>query len=137
MQILVSAFNFSSPLYGKQASAEYSYMLVDFDRGWSVWSNKTEKEYTYLPPGTYTFKVKVRSHPGDVPQEKAYKFIILPPWYQNGWAWFAYASLFVLLAAWLTRMQKKKFRKQRQQHEEENNRRVMNEPSFDLSICRK
>jgi DNA-binding CsgD family transcriptional regulator len=115
-------FEFSAPLYGKQASAEYAYMLEDFDKGWSAWSNKTEKEYTYLPPGTYTFKVKARSHPGDVPQVRAYKFIVLPPWYLSGWAWAAYASMLVLLIAGVSRIQKRKFEHQRQKHEEENKR---------------
>lgn len=115
-------FDFSSPLYGKQASAEYAYMLEDFDKGWSAWSNKTEKEYTYLPPGTYTFKVKARSHPGDVPQVRAYQFTILPPWYLSGWAWLVYISLLVVIIAGLNRMQKRKFEQQRRQHEEESKR---------------
>ncbi len=115
-------FEFSSPLYGKQASVEYSFMLEDFDKGWSAWSGKTEKEYTYLPPGTYTFKVKARSHPGDTPLIKAYKFTILPPWYSSGWALFLYTSLLVLLVAGLYRMQKRKFVSQQRRHEEESKR---------------
>lgn len=115
-------FDFSSPLYGNQASTEYAYMLEDFDKGWSAWSKKTEKEYTYLPPGSYTFKVKARSHPGDSPVSRSYRFSILPPWYRTTWAWLLYASLFALVIAGIVRMQKRKFEKQRRLHEEENKR---------------
>ncbi len=115
-------FDFSSPLYGKQASAEYAYMLEDFDKGWSAWSNKTEKEYTYLPPGTYTFKVQARSHPGDLPIIKSYRFSVLPPWYSSNLAWIAYTSLLVMMVSGLYRMQKRKFVKQQLRHEEESKR---------------
>lgn len=115
-------FDYASPLYGKQESVEYAYMLEDFDKDWSSWSNKTEKEYTYLPPGTYTFKVKARSHPGDTPMVRSYRFSVLPPWYRTNSAWFGYFSLLMLVLAGISRMQKKKFQQQQKKHEEESRR---------------
>jgi ligand-binding sensor domain-containing protein len=57
-------FEFSSSLFGYLSNLEYSYRLKGFDDNWSNWTNRTEKEYTNLPAGTFTFEVKVRSNLG-------------------------------------------------------------------------
>jgi len=56
---------FASSLFGYQSNLTYSYRLKGFDDTWSEWTNRTEKEYTNLPEGKYTFEVKVRSNLGN------------------------------------------------------------------------
>lgn len=112
-------FTYSSPLYGRQASTEYSYMLENFDKGWSVWSKKTEKEYNYLPPGHYVFHIKARSHAGEAPTLLSYNFSILPPWYETVWAKLIYLGLALAGIYWLYRWQKQKFELQQLRHEKE------------------
>jgi ligand-binding sensor domain-containing protein len=112
-------FEFSSPLYGKQLSIEYSYYLEGFDKNWSQWSKKTEKEYTYLPPGHYNFKVKARTHEGEESAVMNFQFTILPPWYRTTLAYLFYWVLIGAVIYSLYRFQKKKFLKQLQKHEEE------------------
>ena len=46
-------FDFSSSLFSYQANLEYSYRLKGYDNNWSEWTNRTEKEYTNLPSGTF------------------------------------------------------------------------------------
>ncbi len=36
-------FEYAAPLYG---GAFFSYYLEGFDKGWSDWSSRTEKDYT-------------------------------------------------------------------------------------------
>lgn len=115
-------FDYSSPLYGKQSSIEYAYYLKDFDNGWSAWSKKNEKDYTYLSPGTYTFKVKARTHEGQESAVASYRFTILAPWYRSSWAYFVYAVLTILLFYAIYKWQKKKFIVQQQKHDEERKR---------------
>jgi DNA-binding CsgD family transcriptional regulator len=112
-------FEFSSALYGKQASIEYSYYLEDFDKSWSPWSKKTDKEYTNLSPGTYTFKVKARTHEGKESAISSYQFTILPPWYRTWWAYLLYALITGSLIYSIYRWQKHKFSEQQRKHEEE------------------
>ncbi|HEY4334899.1 MAG TPA: triple tyrosine motif-containing protein [Puia sp.] len=115
-------FEYSSPLYAAQSSITYSYCLKGFDRDWSAWSKRTEKEYTNLPPGTYTFQVRSKSNLGNESSITNYSFTILPPWYQTDWAYAFYvlilAGILYLLYFWQRRI----FRQQQKRHEEEQSR---------------
>ncbi len=115
-------FEFSSPLFGLQSNLEYSYRLKGFDKVWSEWTKRTEKEYTNLPAGNYSFEVKVRNNLGNESVAATYNFEMLPPWYQTIWAYLLY--LVLLSAAFFSvfKWQQKKFIQQQAKHEEEQNR---------------
>ena len=115
-------FEYSSPLYAAQNSVQYSYVLKGFDKDWSGWSKKTEKEYTNLPAGPYTFQVRSKSNRGNESVISSYSFTVLPPWYQTGWAYFIYALLFFAGIYLLYRWQRKVFLQQEKKHEEEQKR---------------
>ncbi|WP_345950202.1 triple tyrosine motif-containing protein [Mucilaginibacter sp. PAMB04274] len=78
-------FEFSSTLYEQQNTIEFSYQLSGFDKDWSAWSTKAEKEYTNLPPGKYIFKVKARNNLGNESKPIEHLVIIEPAWYQTWW----------------------------------------------------
>jgi len=88
-------FEYSTPSFQNQSNIEYSYFLKNFDREWAAWSKKTEKDYTNLPEGNYTFQVKARSNLGDESIVTSYSFIVLPPWYRTIWAYVIYGLIFV------------------------------------------
>jgi len=52
-------FNYSSPGFDK-ADLQFSYMLEGFDNKWSAWNENVKKEYSHVPGGVYTFKVKAK-----------------------------------------------------------------------------
>jgi len=112
-------FVFAAPVYAQQANIEYSYFLEGFDENWSEFSKRTEKEYTNLPAGAYTFKVKARNNLGNESEVSSYSFSVLPPWYQTWWAYSAYLLGIVMGIYLLYRMQKRKFLRQQLRHEEE------------------
>jgi ligand-binding sensor domain-containing protein/DNA-binding CsgD family transcriptional regulator len=87
-------FECSSTLYGQEQNTDYSYYLEGFDKGWSAWSKKREKDYTNLPEGSYTFKVKCRNNFDSESPVAGFSFKILPPWYRTWWAWTLYVILF-------------------------------------------
>ena len=115
-------FEFASPVYAQQSNIEYSYSLEGFDENWSEFSRKTEKEYTNLPAGTYSFKVKARNNLGNESAVASYTFTVLPPWYQSTIAYIIYACLFLFAVYTIYAFQKKKFRAQQLNHEEEQKR---------------
>ncbi len=112
-------FEFSSSLFGYQSNLEFSYRLKGFDNNWSDWTKRTEKEYTNLPSGSYSFEVKVRSNLGNESGIAAYSFRMLPPWYQTIWATILYLLLLATGLFFLYKWQQKKFMLQRLKHEEE------------------
>jgi ligand-binding sensor domain-containing protein/DNA-binding CsgD family transcriptional regulator len=114
-------FEYSSTFYGG-GNITYSYMLDGYDKTWSDWTQRVEKEYTNLPAGNYTFKVKAHNNLSQESEIAAYSFVIRPPWYQTYWAYAAYALLFLTGIFFLHRWQKKKFILQHKKYEEEQKR---------------
>ena len=115
-------FEFASPVYARQANMEYSFYLEGFESKWSEFSTKTEKEYTNLQAGAYTFKVKARNNLGNESAISSYSFTVLPPWYQTYWAYAFYIAVLAFAVYMIYRAQKKKFIAQQLRHEEEQKR---------------
>lgn len=101
-------FEFSSTLFEQQNNIEFSFQLEGFDKNWSDWSAKSEKDYTNLPYGSFTFKVKSRNNLGSETAPATYAFLILPAWYQTNFAFFIYFLLIVIFLYLLIRWQAKK-----------------------------
>ncbi len=77
-------FEFSIPYYSQRPL--YRYKLNGFEEEWSEWSYLSNKEYTNLPTGDYTFSVQ-----SSINSSKAhYHFEVLPFWYQTKLAFFFY-----------------------------------------------
>lgn len=106
-------FEYGSPSYGIQDHVTYSYWLEGYDTGWSAWSTNTKKDYTNLPSGTYTFKLKARNSLNSESEIVAYTFVIRPPWYQTVWAMLGYLTAILIGIYLLILWQKKVWRLQR------------------------
>jgi DNA-binding CsgD family transcriptional regulator len=104
-------FECSAIIYGQQHTIAYSYYLKGFDEGWSDWSQKTEKDYTNLPPGKYIFQVKSRTNADNESPVASFSFTILPPWYRSWWAYTLYAIALFALLYWFYKRQQQKYRK--------------------------
>nr|WP_121271342.1 two-component regulator propeller domain-containing protein [Pedobacter schmidteae] len=105
-------FEYASTLFEQRDNIEFSYQLYGFDKEWSLWGSKCEKDYTNLPQGEYTFKVKVRNNLGNELLAAPYTFVIRPPWYQTPWFYFLYFLLFCFGIYLLIQWQKRKYRKE-------------------------
>lgn len=93
-------FEFSAPFFAARGSNQYQFQLSGFDETWSDWSLQTHKEYTNLPAGKYTFRVRARNVYGKTAEEASFRFTVLPPWYSTWWAYLMYA-LFAVALVWL------------------------------------
>ena len=107
-------FEYSSTLYEQLNSIEFSYQLKNFDKTWSDWGSKSEKDYTNLPAGTYTFAVKARNNLGNESSAVHYSFTILPPWYQTWWFYLLCLGLVGILIYLLIQRQKRKHLKEQE-----------------------
>jgi ligand-binding sensor domain-containing protein/DNA-binding CsgD family transcriptional regulator len=113
---------YSSPLFEQQSTIEYSYKLEGFDDEWSEWSKKSEKDYTNLPAGNYTFQVKARNNLHNESAISSYSFSVLAPWYQTIWAITLYVLLGIYLGYYIYIRQRKKLLRERIKHKEEQQR---------------
>ncbi len=87
-------FEYGATSYDFPEFTEFQYQLVSFDDDWSEWTTDTRKDYTNLPEGSYTFKVRARNAFDYVGFENEYQFSITPPWYRT---WWAYSGVIVLI----------------------------------------
>jgi len=113
-------FEFSSP--GIQSNINYSFQLNGYDQSWSVPSSKTEKEYTNLPDGPYTFMVKAYDNLGHESEPVTFSFFINSPWYKTVWAYIFYFSAGAAFLYLLIKWQKREFARQQLKFQEEQKR---------------
>jgi len=91
------SFYWSVPYYIEEDKNLYSYKLDGFDKTWSKWENIHYKDFTNLPYGRYTFRVKGQTVTEIETNEVAFDFVILKPWYLTTVMIILYAIAFVLL----------------------------------------
>ncbi len=87
-------FEFAAPFFDNEERTLYSYQLEGYDTAWSAFSIRTDKEYTNLSEGTYTFRVKAKNIYDVVSSTGTYTFTISPPWYRDWWAFVLYILFF-------------------------------------------
>jgi DNA-binding CsgD family transcriptional regulator len=115
-------FEYSTSIYGQESNLEYAYKLSGQDKDWSEWTSKSEKDYTNLSPGNYTFELKARNNLGNESKIVSYQFEIVAPWYRSYFSYFLYAILIVWGLSYVYAKQRKKLIIQKQKHDEEQKR---------------
>lgn len=104
--------SFTAPFMEANDKTRYQYWLENSEeKGFSEWTANTEKEYTNLSKGTYTFHVRAKNVYGDITHDTTYSFIILPPWYRSNLAYviyfiFSIGALFIVYILFEKRYQK-------------------------------
>jgi serine phosphatase RsbU (regulator of sigma subunit) len=75
------SFYWTMPYYLEDEGTLFSYRLEGFDKSWSKWEKTYYKDFTNLPFGKYTFRVKAKTVTDIISEEAVYEFYILKPWY--------------------------------------------------------
>jgi tRNA(Ser,Leu) C12 N-acetylase TAN1/cbb3-type cytochrome oxidase subunit 3 len=78
-------FNFNAVNYHENSSVNYSWKLEGSDKKWSDFSDRKFMNYTNLPAGLYTFKVKAVDEASKNVSVIQYQFEILTPFYKSIW----------------------------------------------------
>ncbi len=104
---------FAANVYGTTRQVRYSYQLKGLDQEWSVWNEKTEREFLNLPAGEYVFSVKARNEYGVESNPATFSFQINPPWYASYTAKSVYFLLLLLGLGWGFRWQRAKFEQEK------------------------
>ena len=90
-------FEYIAPEYTGKNPVLYSHILENYDVDWSNYSPVNTKEYTKLPNGNYTFKVRATNSITSEVEETEYSFTILAPWYESHVAIIVYIILIICL----------------------------------------
>ena len=87
---------YSASCYDPTQTVLYSYRLDgSSEKDWSPYSRSRIKEYTNLPEGDYTFRLRIITTDSQQPIETQFCFTILPPWYRSWWAYLLYVLLVI------------------------------------------
>lgn len=106
-------FVYSAINWFKPQGITYSYMLDGLDPNWSPPTSETHADFTNIPYGSYTFKVKSRISGGKWSPPLEYHFVITPPWWYTWWAKTSYVVIIIILI-WLLILQRTRRLKLRQ-----------------------
>lgn len=118
-------FEFTTPVFGELSQVEYQYYLEGLEDNYGAWTKNTVKEYTNLPPGSYTFRCRSRINQGEAGTVDSFSFAIAPPWYLTNSA-FAIYSLLALFGFWLMiQLPRKKFAKEKAEMVQQQERQVI------------
>lgn len=110
-------FEIAATMMQKSANRHFRFFLEGFDDNWLSWTQQSEKEYTNLPPGEYTFFSQTKDAHGNVTEPTQFSFTILPPWYASQTAKFFYILLGILFIAGLLLVPQRKFQEEREKLE--------------------
>lgn len=113
--------NYTVPEYNKYINSEYQYLLEGFQNEWSEWSTKATVNFKNLPPGKYTFRVRVKYANTILQNAASYTFVVLKPWYLTNLAYFIYFLLILTMAYFINKAYRNYYQKQKEKLIEENN----------------
>lgn len=106
-------FEYALPSYDKPESNQYQYYLEGFDEEWSGWTTETQRDFTNLPEGDYLFRVRGQNVYGQISEEAAFAFTILPPWYRTWWAYLFYGLVLLGLVGFIVRLRSEQLRREK------------------------
>ncbi|MEW7289671.1 hybrid sensor histidine kinase/response regulator transcription factor [Aquimarina sp. 2304DJ70-9] len=108
---------FSATSFDDESKNMYQFYLDGFDKDWSQWTHETKKDYTNIPEGNYTFKVRAKNIYGHLGKEDSYYFTILPPWYRTWWAYLLYVIGAIVFVSMVVKWYSSKLQKEKEKLE--------------------
>jgi len=102
-QVLSLGYRYNNLMFEVTGSGKniYQYFLDGFDSKFTPWTKNNFKEYTNLPAGKYTLKVKAGNSEGTITEVSLITFKIYPPWYFSLPAKMFYLVMFSLIVWFL------------------------------------
>ena len=108
-----AALSFDAP-----EANRFQFLLDGYDVDWSPWTSEYWKDYTGLPEGDYTFRVRSQNVYGTLGGEDQFAFSVLPPWYRTMWAQLLYLLFAVGVVAAIVQWRVHRLQKRTEELEE-------------------
>jgi DNA-binding CsgD family transcriptional regulator/uncharacterized protein YoxC len=104
-------FDFAANDFENPDDVRYFVKLDGFDDAWVDWQNQTNRQFTNLRHGDYTFQVKALNLFDTESAVASLSFRINPPWYLSIYAYVAYVFLIILALLLLVRYMRMRIEK--------------------------
>jgi len=105
------AIEFSNLRFLGREQLRYYYKLEGLDKEWIIADKSRQALYNYIPPGSYTFKVKSENEDGEFSIHSATLSIqVKPPFWKSGLFFALMALLFLLILYAIDRERMKRLR---------------------------
>jgi len=75
----------SKPDFLGLLNPEFQYKLEGLNDEWSDWTRSKSIDFSYLPPGEYTLKVRSRNALGQLESSEMFTFSVFAPYWQQPW----------------------------------------------------
>ena len=101
------SFTLACTNFYKSSKNRYRYRLVGVNSSWTETDSRHRTiTYSHLPIGRYRLEVCAANNDGVWGQPYAYRFRVMPAWWNGWWAWLVYALLvgtvvYVLAHQWV------------------------------------
>lgn len=95
--------SYGSILLGPQDAVQFQYKLEGFDPDWRFGSNRRVADYTNLPAGRYTFRVRAFQGGGGPATERARRIVKRQYFFVTWWFLGGCAALLAFITWWLHR----------------------------------
>ncbi len=112
------SFSYTATFYDEISDLEFQSYLEGSEETWTPWSSDPSRNYTNLPHGTYTFKVRAKNVYGQISQVDSFSFTIITPWYLSLWAFIGYALVLGLGIWGIVRFNLRRLEKEKETLEE-------------------
>lgn len=96
------------PDYVGLLNPEYQYKLEGLNPEWSKWTHANLIDYSYLPPGDYKLKVRVRDALDQIDEATLLEFTVETPYWQKPWFYAVQALILAMMIVITTRLNESK-----------------------------
>lgn len=88
----------------REHATRYRTQLAGFEGEPSEWTSEPMREFSYLPPGAYEFRVWAKDHLGNISTAPAISFSVRPAWWQTWWAMLLYLLAVAAIVSFIAYM---------------------------------
>ncbi|WP_421764092.1 triple tyrosine motif-containing protein [Ekhidna sp.] len=96
------------PDYVGLLNPEYQYKLEGLNTEWSNWTHANLIDYSFLPPGDYELKVRVRDALDQIDEATLIEFTVATPYWQQPWFYAIQALILAMMIGISSRLNESK-----------------------------